>query len=295
MTIEQALNWGSEQLSSQHIEQPQLEAELLLCHVLNIPRTNLLTNNHWTLEIGHWKLFITYIKRRASHEPTAYIVGYQPFYGLKIEVNNNVLIPRPETEQLVETIINLVTSHQLPVTNYQLPVTNYQLPVTSIADIGTGSGCIAIALAKYLPQAKVIGIDYSSEAIKLALNNAQLNGVSDRCCFLLGELLEPLREKKVDLIVANLPYIPSADIPDLQPEVKNWEPTNALDGGSDGLDYIRKVITSAPKHLNNHGQLIIEFGFGQAEMIRQLASGLYIKNEIINDYAGIPRFLIASM
>jgi len=219
------------------------------------------------------------IKRRLKHEPTAYIIGTQPFLGLDIIVNRSVLIPRPETELLTETAISLVRNAEWGTRN------------CTLADIGTGSGCIAVALAKSLPLAEVYAIDASNEALKVAKKNAERYKVDSRCHFVKGNLLEPLKEP-VDLIVANPPYIPSGEIAKLQPEVRDWEPKQALDGGKDGLDYIRKLLKESPKYLKPNGRLVMEFGFGQAAEIEKLAAAGFEQREIIRDYAGIPRLLI---
>ena len=181
---------------------------------------------------------------------------------------------------LAETAIKILR-------NYSLPPTPYPL---KIADIGTGSGCIAVALVKSLPLAEVYAIDTSNEALKVARKNAEQYKVDTRCHFVKGNLLEPLKEK-VDLIVSNPPYIPAGEISKLQPEVKDWEPRQALDGGKDGLDHIRKLLKESPKYLKPNGRLVMEFGFGQAAEIEKLAGANFEKIEIIKDYAGIPRII----
>lgn len=281
MNLTEAIDWATDQLCAQDIEDARLEAELLLVFALGIKKSELILYQSKIIEDKNLKHYQETIKRRLKHEPTAYIIGNQPFLGLNIIVNRSVLIPRPETELLAETAIKIIR-------NYSLPPTPYPL---TLADIGTGSGCIAVALAKSLPQAKVYGIDVSNDALKVAKTNAETHKVADRCHFIKGNLLEPLREP-VDLIVTNPPYIPSGEISKLQPEVKDWEPKQALDGGKDGLDYIRKLLKESPKYLKPNGRLAMEFGFGQAAEIEKLAAGNYEKVEIIKDYSGIPRLLI---
>lgn len=275
MTIAEALAFGITRLSN--LEDPRLETEILLAHALKIKRSTLITDQPRAIEPLRQTLFEQFIARRLKHEPTAYIVGYQPFLGLDFKVDKRVLIPRPETELLVEIIIsNPKFTNHLPYS-----------PLT-IVDVGTGSGCIAITLAKKIPTARVIAIDLSSGALALAKENAATLNV--KLTFLEGDLLAPLKEK-ADLIVSNPPYIPTADLADLDPDVKDWEPVGALDGGNDGLDYIRRLIKEAPSHLNPGGKLMFEFGFGQAELIKALftADKRYSQVEIFNDYAGIPR------
>jgi release factor glutamine methyltransferase len=273
MKINEALARGTDFLTRHHIEDARLEAEILLCHALNLPRAALIAKDQTIIAPKRQMEYESFLHRRANHEPTAYIVGYQPFMGLDFMVNNNVLIPRPETELLFEAAVNT--------------------PAQNIVDLGTGSGCIAIALAKYLPQVKVIGIDHSKEAIKIALNNARRHAVENRCCFLQGNLFVPLKTP-VDLIVSNPPYIPSDEIEKLQPEVKDWEPRLALDGGENGLKYIRRLIQESPQYLKPGGYLIFEFGLDQAKAIRKLADDYFKEIKIVKDYAGIDRIFVGN-
>lgn len=206
------------------------------------------------------------IERRSKNEPIAYIVGTQPFWDLEFFVDSNVLIPRPETEILVEKAIELIKKQGLRL----------------VADIGTGSGCIAITLAKHLPQIKVIAIESSPKALEVAKKNAKKYGVEKQIEFIQGNFLEPIKGRQVDLIVSNPPYIPSKDLETLMPDVRDFEPHQALDGGSDGLDFIRKLLKANTKHL------IFEFCFGQSPAIRKLCPDV----KIIKDYSGIDRIAI---
>jgi release factor glutamine methyltransferase len=278
MNLTEAIDWATDQLCAQAVEDARLEAELLLVYALGIKKSELILYQSKIIEAKNFKRYQELVKRRSKHEPAAYIIGSQPFLGLEILVNRSVLIPRPETELLAETAIKIIR-------NYPLPPTPY-----SLADIGTGSGCIAVALAKSLPLAEVYALDTSSEALKVARKNAEQYKVDNRCHFVKGNLLEPLKEK-VDLIVSNPPYIPSGEISKLQPEVKDWEPKQALDGGKDGLDYIRKLLKESPKYLKPNGRLVMEFGFGQAAEIEKLAAASFGKSETIKDYAGIERII----
>ncbi|MCU0640511.1 MAG: peptide chain release factor N(5)-glutamine methyltransferase [Candidatus Margulisbacteria bacterium] len=273
MNLGAALDWAADQLAAKQIADPRLEAELLIMHALDLQRNALIMNQAMTVDQSGLARFKKALERRLKHEPTAYIIGDQPFHGVTIKVNKQVLIPRPETEQLVDIVIKEIQHLSLDIGHLTL------------ADIGTGSGCIAVALAKALPQAVVYGIDQSGDALKIAQQNAAQNGVADRCRFLKGNLLEPLKEKP-DLVVANPPYIPTAEINKLQPEVKDWEPRAALDGGPDGLKYIRELIKAAP------ARLYLEFGFGQAAKITELARAVYPQIEIRRDHAGLERYFI---
>ena len=242
MTIQKLLPIATKQLNS------QLESEILLSFILNIDRIKLLAQNNRELKQNEIDQFELLIKRRQKHEPIAYLVGFQPFLELNIKVTPAVLIPRPETEEMVEKTIQMFKSE---------PANKFAVP-KYIADIGTGSGAIAIALAKHLTRSKIIGIDTSNEALNIAKENSILNKVDSRCEFRLGDLLEPLNNQ-VDLIISNPPYIPTKDLATLDPDVLDFEPMLALDGGQDGLDHIRQLIEHGPKYSK---RLILEFGIG---------------------------------
>jgi len=250
---------------------PRLEYEILLCHCFGIKSSNLLAHpEKYDLEDPR---FLKLVDRRLKGEPIAYITGIQPFCGLDFFVDRKVLIPRPETELLVELALKKAPG--------------------SIADVGAGCGAIAVCLAKHLPNTKVIGIDSAPEALKIAKRNAEYHKVEDRCQFVIGNLLEPLKDK-VDLIVSNPPYIPTADIETLQSEVRDFEPRSALDGGEDGLKYIRQIIKEAPNHLNPQGRLMLEFGFGQAPAIREYAQRYFKHSQVLADYSNLERYLISN-
>jgi len=276
MNRAEAIDWATDRLAAKQIEDARLEAEILLVHALGIKKSDLILNQSLNLDSHNFEPFKAWVERRLKHEPTAYITGIQPFMSLDFFVDRSVLIPRPETELLVETVLR-ITGRESQIT---------------IADIGTGCGCIAVSLAKHLPNIAVIGIDSSAKAIEVAKKNAEKHKVSGRCNFIAGNMFEALKEK-VNFIVTNPPYVPSNDIKALQPEVKDWEPRQALDGGKDGLDLIRKLINEAPKHLLPGGQLCFEFGFGQAEAVKTLVeeNKSYRETEIVKDYAKIPRVL----
>ncbi|MFA4844804.1 MAG: peptide chain release factor N(5)-glutamine methyltransferase [Candidatus Margulisiibacteriota bacterium] len=281
MRLDALLARAVSELKTAGIADPQIEAEILLAHALGFSRTELISRNDLDLAPQQLSAFVPLLERRLKHEPTAYIVGYQPFMGLDFYVDRNVLIPRPETELLVEAVLRATNHEPQSIPRLRSGQANHD-PQLTIADLGTGSGCIAIALAKQLPGAKIIACDSSAEALAVARRNArryQLEGWID---FRQGDMFEPLPEP-VEIIVSNPPYIPSAEIDRLQPEVKDWEPRGALDGGKDGLDYIRKLLNKAPNHL------IFEFGFGQAGLIKELAKKSYPRFEISKDYSGLER------
>jgi release factor glutamine methyltransferase len=268
------------------MESPRFEAEILLAHALNLKRTKLHSNPERILTEQEVNRFNELIHRRSKHEPIAYITGVQPFMSLDFFVDRSVLIPRPETEKLVEISIDIIKSSYLRVEGASSPL---------IADIGTGSGIIAISLAKYLSNVNVIGIDSSPDAIKIARKNAENYKLSDQIEFNVGNLFDTL-EEQVDMIISNPPYIPSTEIDNLESDVKDWEPRAALDGGKDGLDHIREIISQAPNHLKPKGHLIIEIGFDQGQKVKEIAvsSHKYSDTKIIKDLNGKDRILKAT-
>ncbi len=285
-TISKLLNWTTDYFKKYNMEWPHLEAEILLAHALGLKRIELYTNHERVLKEDELKGFKQLIQRRSKHEPIAYITGVQPFMSLDFFVDRSVLIPRPETEQLVETTIGIIN---------QEGDNGQKAEGKRILDIGTGCGAIAISLAKYLPDIKVIGIDSSPGAVKIAQKNAEHHKVDDRCEFIVGNIFEPLKEK-FDLIISNPPYIPSKEIDNLAPDVKDWEPREALDGGEEGLDYIKQLIEKAPDYLKPRGILLIEIGFDQGAKAKELSENInkYSEVKIIKDLNGKDRILKAS-
>lgn len=249
-----------------------IESELLFTQVLDCDRVSLYLNKDKRLTSDQARLISASLKRRIKGEPLQYIIGKTEFMGLEFKVNKNVLIPRPETEILVEVAIKYAKNKK-------------------ILDLGTGSGCIAITIARKLPGSDVTGVDISEDALSIAKENAKLNGV--RVKFLHTELFKGL-SKKYDLIISNPPYIPSDQIRSLQPELK-YEPFIALDGGNDGLEFYRKIIKEAPDYLEDNGILIMEMGFGQRKCIEDILKDTKHFNiiEIIKDYNNIDRIIVA--
>ncbi len=272
MTLAQALRSAREILRANTIEDAPLESELLLRHTLKISRVQLYLELERELCPDEEHVFWSLIKRRLNREPTAYITGYCEFYGLDFYVDSGVLIPRPETELLVERAIKVAHDH----------------PALTIADVGTGCGAIAIALALSLPQAKIYATDISTSAIKVALANCQKHGVTDRICLLLGDMLDPLPES-VDLIVANLPYVRKSELS--QVNTFDFEPYMALDGGSDGLEKIRQLCTQISGKLRPGGHLILEIGQGQRRVVTVFLRELFpsAEVEVFPDLNGIDR------
>ena len=277
-------------LESKGIEDSAKEAELLITETLKrelrvesyelgVKERIYAGNIEISDEIS--RLIDSLAERRAEGEPIQYIIGHVDFYGLKIHVGRGVLIPRPETELLAEYAIKKLRSL----------ITDYPSPIT-VLDLCTGSGCIALAIAKHLPEAIVYGIDKSEVAISYAKKNAEENQIKN-VFFAVGNLFEPARNLKFDCIVSNPPYIKTGDIPALQKEIRDYEPVEALDCGEDGLDFYRKIFNEAPDYLKESGMVILEIGYDQSEEIKKLAVDAGFKQiEFIKDYAGIKRIFI---
>ncbi len=285
MTAIDKLKEVSAFLKSKGIEDAAKESEIILTHCLDIDKTVLYRDNP-VLSEDNIKSIDKILGRRAQREPLQYILGNVEFYGLKIKVGQGVLIPRPETELLAEEVIRLFTVHCSPFT---------------VLDLCTGSGCLALAIAKHFPDAEVYGSDISKDAIRYAKENAGLNGIRN-AVFLKGSLFEPLKQImfsgvqsfKFDVIVSNPPYIRSGDMPNLQPEINKWEPRNALNGGEDGLSYYRKILSEARGYLMISGVIFLEIGEGQAEEVSVIAmQNGFCNISVIKDYAGIERIVSA--
>jgi len=285
MTLKQALSRAREILAANNIEDSPLESELLLRHTLQISRVQLYLNLDQQLSPQQEETFWQLIKRRTSHEPTAYITGHCEFYGLDFYVDPRVLIPRPESELLVEEAINFVRKRS--------PGTS--LPCL-IAEVGTGSGAIAIALARHLPHTKIYASDISAKALEIATINCRRHQVEKQVQLLLGNMLEALPEP-VDLIVANLPYVRDSEIARLSPEIQMFEPKLALAGGEDGLDKVRELCRQAGKRLRPRGSVLTEIGLRQDEAVTALVSGLFPRAEVkvIPDPSGIERVVSVTL
>ncbi len=259
------------------------DAELLLCSILKKDRAWLFTHSDEPLDSGNEPLFSNAIERRSRREPLQYIVGNQEFWGLDFSVTPEVLIPRPETELLVESALKILKN----------------VPHCSVIDVCTGSGCVAVSLAHELPGSRIFALDTSGRALDVARQNARKHAVTERIRFLEGDLFKPLEELDLratfDVITANPPYIPSGDLPALQPEVRDYEPQVALIAGPRGTEIHERIIHEARHFLKHGGSLIMEMGLGQADaLVRIVAeSGSYGDPEVLKDLAGIDRVFIA--
>lgn len=278
MSIMQAQAAGAESLRAAGVSDPRLEAGSLLAHVLDRDRTYLITHGNDLVAGEQLDRFRTLIARRAAREPLQYIVGYQEFFKLSFEVTPDVLIPRPETELIVEAALELADREQS----------------LSILDVGTGSGCIVISLLHELPNAGGTATDISPAALEVARRNAQRHLVSDRLTFVQTDSLSPLGQSAAfSLIVSNPPYVPARDLATLQHEVRDYEPLTALVSGADGLDHIRALLRETPHLLPHHGYFIFEIGFGQRDAIDKLVDhAVWHLIEVREDLQGIPRTVI---
>jgi release factor glutamine methyltransferase len=278
ISIIQAHAAGVESLRSAGVIDARLEAGSLLGHALSRDRTYVITHGNDIVTGEQLERFRNLIARRATREPLQYIVGYQEFFKLRFEVTPDVLIPRPETELVVEAALELA-DRELS---------------RSILDVGTGSGCIVISLLSELKNAHAIATDISSSALDIARRNAQRHNVSDRVTFIQADSLSQLNQSAAfSLIVSNPPYIPAGDIATLQREVREHEPLTALVSGADGLNNIRALLRETPQRLHHNGYFIFEIGFGQRETIEQLVDhAIWRLIEVRRDLQGIPRTVV---
>ena len=264
-------------LKKYNVENARLDAEYIFAHVLGVKRASLILNFDMEISEENKNLIRKYIVRRGKYrEPLQYILKEWEFYGRSFKVAEGVLIPRPDTEILAEQCIILMKDFENP----------------KILDIGTGSGAISVTLAKELPNSEVLGLDISDEALKIAVENRELNGASN-LKFLKSDVFQHVKEKNYDLIVSNPPYIPVKEYNELMPEVKQYEPRMALTDGGDGYYFYRKISEESMKYLKNGGYLAFEVGYNQGETVSQLMekNGFRIEGRIA-DYAGIERVII---
>jgi release factor glutamine methyltransferase len=283
MTLQDWRDKGEQELRlGPHPDRARRDAELLLQHVIRRERAALLARWKEVLAQEEAEIYVELLSRRAAGEPIQYILGHAEFFGLAFAVTPDVLIPRPETEHLVEAVLNIAgemaKSH----------------PQLRIADVGTGSGAIAVALARSLPDAQITAIEISPRALAVAKMNAQRSAVGDCIRFLRGDLLAPVANEQFEMIVSNPPYVPSGDRATLAVEVRDHEPQVALFAGIDGLDVIRRLISAAFHALTPGGLLAFEFGFGQWPAVRALLDEAGFRQiEYTPDLQEIPRVATA--
>ena len=283
----EALQKSAEFLAKKGVDSPRLQAELLLGHVLGVARMRLYLDFERVLTAPQVDRYRELIRRRGQREPLQQITGSASFCGLEIRLNRAVLVPRPETELLAEAGWTLLQAQTRERAGDKTPL--------AALDFGTGSGCIAIALAVKCPDAQIYALDASAEALSVARQNAAAHGVGERIEFLLSQGLGALSpELRFDLIVGNPPYIPSAEIEQLQPEVRDFEPRLALDGGPDGLTYYRQIAAEAKPFVSPGAKVLLEFGDGQETAIEAIFRDQnWIVEGFTPDYTQRPRILVA--
>jgi release factor glutamine methyltransferase len=286
MTVLEVLNWATARFKESQLQNPRLSAELLLAHSLNLSREGLYTRLKDPIGEGEKRVSEALINRRLSGEPLQYILGRQEFWSIDLKVDPRVLIPRPDTEILVEqalSVLSRISSKKPP----------------GVLEIGTGSGAIAIAIAREIRKVFFVATDVSRKALILARQNAREAGASEKIAFIQGDLFQPFRcpegKGPFDIILSNPPYIKKSEMEQLAREVKDFEPAIALNGGEDGFDFHRKIISEAPGYLKRDGWLFLEVGQGQAAGVSGMIgkTGNFLSLERIRDLSGIERVVKA--
>ncbi len=282
-TIGRLLKWTEQFFSAKGIENPRLDAEVLLVHLLKKERIYLYVHFDEPLEMRELAAFRALVRKRAAHIPVALILGEKEFMGLRLSVTEATLVPRPDTEILVQAAIDRLKARQ-----------EETGAPAHFADIGTGTGAVALAVLHYLAKSTAETVDISSAACEVAQRNAAALALTDRITFHTGDLLAPLAGKTFDAILSNPPYIPDADIASLAPEVQRFEPHAALSGGADGLDFYRRLTKDAPAMLEAGGFMALEVGIHQAKAVVALmkVNPRIGRTEILRDYAGMERVVV---
>ena len=277
MTVRDALNRAETRLLSEGVADPRMEAQVLLAHLLSVSRARLYADLLEPIPADAQDEYDQMVERRTVGEPTAYLTNHREFYGLDMHVDPRVLIPRPETELLVELALDRASVLERPI----------------IAEVGVGSGAVAVSLARHLPTATIYATDLSTEALEVAAINCRAHGVEGRVRLLHGDLLVPV-PKAMDVIVSNPPYVNRHDLSSLPIEIREHEPLMALDGGADGLDVIRRLLRQVRDRLKPGGTFLMEIGYDQAPRVRDLACSAFPESEVelMKDLAGIERVLV---
>jgi release factor glutamine methyltransferase len=278
-TIKRLLEWTTSYLQGKGVESARLEAQLLLAHALGCSRTSLYVRYEEVIGDGERAKFRELVQARVKGTPAAHLLGRKEFFSLEFEVGPDVLVPRQDTEWLVTECLTLAKPMDAP----------------RVLDVGTGSGCVAVAVAARHKTASVIAIDVSPQALAVARRNAEKHKVSERVRFLQGDLFAPLAEEdRFDFILSNPPYVPAGDLAGLAPEVRDHDPRLALDGGPDGFTVIDRLIAGAAERLSENGWLLFEIGVGQeAEARRRLEQAGWDVGKAITDAGGVPRVMKA--
>lgn len=270
--ISEHLKRAAEILEASEIGEPAREAKSLLAFAINKNQTFLVAHSEYELTVEEENRFQNFVRRRAAREPLQYITGRKEFYGLEFAVTPDVLIPRPETELIVEAAVEILK------------------PNGKFCEVGVGSGCISVAILNELKTARAVGLDISEAALRIARTNAETHRVADRFELKSSDVFERLTNEQFDLIVSNPPYVSAEQLKDLQPEVRDFEPRNALTDGADGFSIIEKIVADAPRFLIADGFLLMEIGFNQASKVRGMFNGdVWRAIEFLNDLQGIER------
>jgi release factor glutamine methyltransferase len=276
-TVRRLLTWTEDFLRKKGFESARLEAQILLAHVLGCKKIDLYVRHEEQPPETQRAAFRAMIKKRAEGTPVAYLVGHREFYSLEFAVTPAVLIPRPETETLVMEALRRLKPMNTP----------------KVLDIGTGSGAVAITIAKQHTGAEITAVDVSASAIEVASGNAKTHGVADRVSFVEGDLFTPVIGRTFDLIVSNPPYIAHGEFATLDPGVRDFEPRSALDGGVDGLDFYRRIANEVPVFLAPGATILVEIGSTQEPAVRDLFAAQLELGPTLKDTAGRPRVITA--
>jgi len=285
-TVRRILEWTTGFFTRKKIDSPRLSAELLLSHVLSSPRIKLYTDYERPLADKELAQMRGLVQRAAEEEPIAYLTGRAHFFNLEFEVTRDVLIPRPDTETLVENVLQLARNQA-----------GFEAP--RVLDLCTGSGCIAAAVAKHLKASNVVATEISPAAAAVAKRNVERLGLADRVTVEEGDLFEPVSKlvdvRPFDLVVSNPPYIPTAQLPTLDRSVRDYEPLQALDGGPDGLTLHRRILAESPARLRPGGRVYLEIAFDQGELAKEVAAGYddFDDVRLLKDHGGRDRVLTA--
>jgi release factor glutamine methyltransferase len=277
-SIRTAITDGGQALDAAGVNEARKEAMSLMSYVLECDRTFLIAHTEDELSDKHLQTFRLLINRRARREPLQHITGHQEFFNLDFEVTPDVLVPRPETETLVEAALEVLRADHDPF----------------IADIGTGSGCIIVSLLHEIPRAHAMGIDLSWKALRVAQRNARRHNVNGRLALVQADGFPATRnDRQFSLIVSNPPYVTEGEFAGLQPEVRDYEPRSALVSGADGLSHVRYLLGESPAHLGRGGHFIFEIGFGQRDAVEELVDQeVWNLNDVRKDLQGIPRTVV---
>lgn len=296
MTYNEAYKKGINILKASDIEAPATDAGALLCAVAKCNRTYLYAHGDSILEDEQLQRYLSFLERRAGRYPLQYLTGVQEFMSLPFEVGPGVLIPRQDTELLVESVLDILKAPKRESKGDKNVVTEksekYNSDATSILDIGTGSGCIAISLAYYLSDCRVTAVDKMPDALMIARRNARAIGVEEKVRFIESDLFDEISEERFDVIVSNPPYIRKEELNKLQQEVREFEPVTALDGGMDGLLFYRKIVKQSPVYLKKGGRLVFETGYDQAQDVAALMHDYFTEIKIHKDLSNIDRVVV---